>query len=73
VKPQNLKEITVDGKKYSVYEYLYLGEYRYTIGGFSTIGPARELQFTCRKSGYPQAFVAAFKNNKRTTDIELFK
>jgi ribosomal protein S26 len=73
VKPQVIKEINVNGMLYAVYEYFYLREYRYTIGEFKTLGPAKELQTTCRKNGYPQAFVVAFKNNKRSLDLDLFK
>jgi hypothetical protein len=73
VKPKEKLDISVDGKVYSPFEYFYLGEYRYTIGEFSTLEPAVELQNACRKSGYPQAFVVAFKNNVRSTDPGLFK
>jgi len=55
------------------YEYLYNGGYRTCVGEYSTLTPAKELQNLCRKSGYPQAFVVAFKNNIRTTDPALFK
>ena len=71
--PRGNFETTINGIKYTAYEYLYLGEYRYTIGEFSTLKPASELQNICRKSGYSQAFVAAFKNNIRSTDPTLFK
>jgi hypothetical protein len=53
--------------------YLHLGAYRYTIGEFTSIPTAVELQNMCRESGYSQAFVAAFKNNIRSTDPELFR
>jgi hypothetical protein len=66
-------KITVDGQSYTAYEYFYLGEYRYTIGEFKSVAPAIELQKTMRKTGYPQAFVAAFKNNTRSLDLKLFK
>ncbi|MBN2862106.1 MAG: PD40 domain-containing protein [Bacteroidales bacterium] len=68
----NLNQVTVSGKQYDTYTYFYLREYRYTIGEFTTLAPARELQFAARKAGYPQAFVAAFKNNLRTLDLSLF-
>lgn len=70
---QDLQRLTINGTQYSTYIYYYLKEYRYTIGEFTTLEPARELQFTMRKSGYPQAFVAAFRNNVRSLDITLFK
>lgn len=72
-RPQKNNQINVDGESYKTYEYYYLGEYRYTIGEFRTLAPAIELQNTLRRSGYPQAFVAAFKNNTRSLDFKLFK
>ena len=62
---KNIKELVVDGKSYTPYVYYYLKEYRYTVGEFTTTEPARQLQSALRKAGYPQAFVAVFKNNER--------
>ena len=73
IKPKAKTEISVNGEKYIPDEYFYLNEYRYTIGEFNTLKPAVELQNTLRKSGYPQAFVAAFKNGSRTLDPAVFK
>jgi hypothetical protein len=67
------KEVVISGSNYRLFEYSYLGAYRYTIGEFSTLRPAVELQETCRKSGYPEAFVVAFINNTRSLDKSLFK
>jgi hypothetical protein len=72
-KPVGSYVITVAGKSYTTHEYLYAGAYRTTIGEFSTMAEAKKLQNTCRQSGYNQAFIAAFKNNIRSTDPELFK
>ncbi len=66
-------QIIMNGVEYKTFEYFYLGAYRYTIGEFTSLAPARELQSLCRKSGYPQAFVAAFKNESRSLDLTLFK
>ncbi len=66
-------KITINNKAYNTYEYKYSGAYRICVGEFSTLTPAKELQNLCRKSGHPQAFVVAFKNNVRTTDPALFK
>jgi TRAP transporter TAXI family solute receptor len=66
-------QIEINGKSYKTYVYSYLGAYRYTVGEFTTAADAMELQKICRQSGYPEAFVAAFKNNKRSTDPALFK
>jgi hypothetical protein len=72
-KPKSEKEIVLNGKTYVLFEYFYLGSYRYTVGEFRTIPPATELQKLCRQSAYPQAFVVAFKNDTRSTDLKLFK
>lgn len=66
-------KVTVENKAYMTYEYKYNGSYKTCIGEFSTLGPAKDLQNVSRKSGYPQAFVVAFKNNVRSTDPALFK
>jgi len=65
--------VTIEGVTYESSEYFYSGAYRYTIGKFNRVGPAIELQKKCRTAGYPQAFVAAFKNNVRTLDKEVFQ
>jgi hypothetical protein len=65
--------IIINNTTYKTYEYFYLNAYRYTIGEFTTLAPAKELQRICQKSGYPQAFVAAFKNETRSLDLTLFK
>jgi hypothetical protein len=72
-RPQTNNQIIINGKSYIKYEYFYLGAYRWTVGEFRTLAPAIELQSACRKSGYTQAFVAAFKNNTRSLDLQLFK
>jgi hypothetical protein len=72
-KPVGSQSITVAGKTYKSFEYLYKGGYRTTIGELKTMAEAARLQSTCRQNGYNQAFVVAFRNNIRTTDPELFK
>lgn len=66
-------QVIVNGKSYNTYVYSHLGAYRYTIGEFTSLQPAIELQNASRESGYNEAFVAAFKNNMRSTDPDLFK
>jgi len=66
-------EVVINGKSYRIYEYMYLGAVRYTIGEFNSLSPAVSLQNLCRQAGYPQVFVAAFKNNERSLDKSLFK
>jgi TRAP transporter TAXI family solute receptor len=70
---QNMEDLIIKGKSYKTWVYAYSGAYRYTIGEFTSLSPATELQELCRKSGYPQAFIAAFKNNVRSNDPKLFK
>jgi hypothetical protein len=70
---KNSKEIIINGESYKIYEYVYLGSTRYTIGEFSKVSPASALQKLCRQTGYPQSFVVAFRNNTRSLDPELFK
>ena len=65
--------IFVNGKNYKTYEYFYKGEWRITIGEFSNLKDAIELQYKCRESGHNQAFVVAFINNIRSLDRSLFK
>lgn len=66
-------EITVGGKKYKTFEYLYKGAYRSCAGEFSTRNPAIILQRALKQEGFPDAFVVAFVNNVRSTDPALFK
>jgi hypothetical protein len=66
-------KITIAGKVYDTFEYLFSGAYRSTVGEFSTKASATEFQKVVRQSGYPQAFVVVFKNNVRSTDPALLK
>lgn len=72
-KPKGKSEIMIGGKKYTTYEYFYLGAYRYTIGEFNSVQSALDFQRLCRASGYSGCFVAAFVNNVRSNDPALFK
>jgi hypothetical protein len=72
-KPVGTQNITVAGKTYNSFEYLYKGAYRTTIGEFSNLAEATRLQIICRQNGFSQAFVVAFKNNIRSTDPSLFR
>jgi hypothetical protein len=71
--PKGKYQVTVAGNSYDTFEYFYKGSYRYTIGDFGALLQAVALQNICRSSGYPQAFVVAFKNNIRSLDPALFK
>jgi uncharacterized protein len=70
---QKKDQVIINGEGYKTYMYSYLGAYRYTIGEFTSLSSAVELQNICRKNSYPEAFVAAFKNNVRNLDPSLFK
>lgn len=71
--PRKEDQIVINGVTYKTFEYFYLNAYRYTIGEFRTLAPAKELQSICKKWGYPAAFTAAFKNDSRSLDLTLFK
>ena len=73
MKPKAKFRVTVDNKSYDTYEYFYQGAYRYCIGEFTTLAPARDLQNAARLNGQNQAFVVVFKNNERTLDRAYFK
>jgi len=65
--------VTVNSKKYNAFAYYYKGAYRYCIGAFKSLDEAIRLQGESRQSGYPEAFVAAFRNNERITDPSVFR
>jgi len=73
MKPKGNFVVTINNKKYITFEYFYKGAYRYTIGEFDSVEKALILKSICRKKGYNQAFVAAFKDNIRVTDPKVFK
>ena len=66
-------DLTVAGRNYKTFEYLYMGGYRTAVGEFSTMKEAAKFQNVCRQSGYNQSFVVAFKNNERINDPALLK
>jgi TRAP transporter TAXI family solute receptor len=70
---KNDNQVIINGETYNTYVYSHLGAFRYTIGEFNSLSSAVELQNLCRESGYHEAFVAAFKNNLRSNDPDLFK
>jgi hypothetical protein len=63
--PRGEYTVTIDGKGYQTYEYKYKGAWRITIGEFTSMEDAVELQRKCIASGFKQAFVAVFRNNER--------
>jgi hypothetical protein len=73
MKSKGSYEITIGGKKYKTFEYLYNGAYRSCAGEFSTSAQAASLQKQLKQEGYPDAFVIATKGKERVTDPALFK
>lgn len=65
--------VLVAGKSYSTYEYYYKGSYRITVGQFNSVEEAQAFRLQCINSGFTQAFVAAFRGDKRETDPSVFK
>jgi hypothetical protein len=66
-KPKGSYNLTVGGRTYKTYEYLYNGTYRSCVGEFTSPPPANNLQALMKQGGYPDAFVVAFRNNERLT------
>ncbi len=66
-------EVNIDNQKYKPFVYYFKGAYRYCVGAFSSPDQAVELQGKCRKSGYAQAFIAAFRGEERVTDPSVFR
>jgi hypothetical protein len=73
MKPKGSYTLKIGEKTYNTFEYNHAGAYRTCVGELTTFKAAQEFQNICRRSGYEQAFVAAFKDNVRTTDPSLFK
>lgn len=48
-----------------IHEYLENGIYKYTTGKFTSMDSAREVKKQLRESGFPQAFVVVFQNERR--------
>ena len=65
--------VLIAGKSYSTFEYYYMGSYRITVGEFDTAQDANAFRLQCKGSGFTQAFVAAFRGNKRELDPSVFK
>ena len=73
MKSKGSYEITIGGKKYKTFEYMYNGAYRSCAGEFSTSASAASLQKQLKQEGYTDAFVIATKGKERVTDPALFK
>jgi hypothetical protein len=71
--PGSTPMVVIDGKTYQTFEYHYKGAYRITVGEFETVEDANSFRLQCRRAGYQQAFVAAFRGGIRDTDPSLFQ
>jgi|WetSurMetagenome_2_1015567.scaffolds.fasta_scaffold00011_56 hypothetical protein len=71
--PKTRQLINLEGKDYSIYEYLYSGAYRLCVGEFSSIAPAIELRNKFIQNDYSQATVVVFRNNVRSFDPDLLE
>jgi len=65
--------VVIEGTPYETHEYFYKGAYRITVGQFNTLKEANNFRLQCRRAGFNQAFVAAFRGEKRETDPSVFK
>ena len=72
-KAESTPSVSIAGKSYTTNEYFYKGSYRITVGQFETVVEANAFRLQCKESGFEQAFVAAFRGNKRETDSSVFK
>jgi len=71
--PSGIREITIEGKTYRTFEYLYYGAYRLCAGEFTDRNSAQALQLAMRRGQYKDAFIVAFKNGIRITDPASIK
>jgi len=72
-KAESTPSVSIAGKSYITNEYYYKGSFRITIGQFETVVEANAFRLQCKKAGFEQAFVAAFRGNKRETNPSVFK
>jgi len=69
VKSRGSFDVQIGGKSYKSFEYFYNGSYRSCAGEFGSLNEARDFQKIMNREKYPEAFVVAFKNNERITDL----
>jgi hypothetical protein len=72
-KSNSTPSVLIEGSTHSTFEYFYKGAYRVCVGEFETVQAANDFRLQCRRAGYNQAFVAAFRGDKRETDPSVFK
>jgi hypothetical protein len=72
-KANSRPEVSIGGKPHPTFEYYYKGAYRITVGEFVDLDEANAFRTKCKNSGFNQAWVAAFRGNKRETDPSVFR
>ena len=72
-KANSRSEVSIEGKLHSTFEYYYKGAYRITVGDYVDLAEANAFRTKCKNSGFTQAWVAAFRGNKRETDPSVFR
>lgn len=72
-KANSRSEVSIEGKPQRTFEYYYKGAYRITVGEFVDLDEANAFRTKCKNSGFNQAWVAAFRGNKRETDPSVFR
>lgn len=68
-KPRGSFIVKIGNNSYNSFEYFLNGSYRSCLGEFSSLDEAREFQKIMNQDNYPDAFVVAFRNNERVTDL----
>ena len=72
-KANSKPEVSIEGNPHPTFEYYYKGAYRITVGEFADLNDANAFRTKCKNSGFDQAWVAAFRGNKRETDPSVFR
>lgn len=69
--PKTRPQLTIGSNVYPVFEYLYAGAYRLYVGEYENLPQALELQRFLIQNDYPNATVAAFRNDVISFDPDL--
>lgn len=69
--PKTRPQLTIGERVYPVFEYLYAGAYRLYVGEYEDLDQALEMQLFLIQNDYPNATVAAFRNDVISFDPDL--
>jgi hypothetical protein len=69
--PKTRPQLTIGERVYPVFEYLYAGAYRLYVGEYEGLPQAIEMQRFLIQNDYPNATVAAFRNDVISFDPDL--